>query len=303
LSSFHIDQTSTPHEYVGHLEIARFLRLHIYGVQTLGFRAKIKTRPPKLAMTLNQNTESARRWQVALLEDNVETRVFFEAGIRASPHLELVGSFGSIAQARAWFADHQAEVFLTDIGLPDGNATDLIRQLALAQPACEILVVSMFGDDMTVLNCIEAGALGYIQKDSALGDIAETILDLKRGASPISPMIARKLLARLKSRPQSEPSSDSARDSLAKLQGKSPIIPSTAHQGHAPQDLELLTAREAEVLDLIARGYAYAEIARLTELSVHTVQFHIKNLYTKLAVHSRSEAVFEAARMGLLKSP
>lgn len=219
----------------------------------------------------------AHRWRVALLEDQPDTRDFFEQGVRACPELELVGAFGSIAQARAWFAQHAADVFLTDIGLPDGNAISFIRELSRDQPACEILVVSMFGDDNTVIACIEAGALGYIHKDTHPANVAQTILDLKRGASPISPMIARKLLGRIRH-----------------------AAPDTLGATVSPADITL-TAREAEVLDLIARGYAYAEIARLSGLTVHTVQWHVKNLYSKLSVHSRSEAVFEASRMGLLK--
>jgi DNA-binding NarL/FixJ family response regulator len=227
--------------------------------------------------TGSQDAAKKTPWRVALLEDNLDTRQFFEAGIRGCSALELVASFGSIALARAWFASNAAHVFLTDIGLPD--ALSLIRELSQLQPDCEILVVSMFGDENTVLSCIEAGALGYIHKDSTPTDIAQTILDLKQGASHISPMIARKLLGRLRSpfhKTKAEPDSKE----LAKLS---------------------LTTREAEVLDLIAKGYAYAEIARLTSLSVHTVQWHIKNLYSKLAVHSRSEAVFEASRIGFLK--
>ena len=199
--------------------------------------------------------------------------------MQAHPALQLVASFGMLAPARAWFAEQTADVLLTDLALPDGHGLSLIKALAAAQPACEVLVVSVFGDEDTVLACIEAGAVGYIHKDSTPADVAQTIVDVKHGASPISPMIARKLMARVR-----------------KAASASPPAPANA----APE--VPLSPREAEVLELIARGYSYAEIAQLKSVSMHTVQTHIKNLYAKLAVHSRSEAVFEASRMGLLGS-
>ena len=134
----------------------------------------------------------------------------------------------------------------------------------------------MFGDDENVLSSIEAGALGYIHKDAAPDDIAQTILDMKAGASPISPLIARRVLERFR--------------------GGADLTARTADDADRPA----LSPREQEVLALIARGFTYGEIARIQKVSVHTVQTHIKNLYSKLAVHSRSEAVFEATRMGLL---
>jgi DNA-binding NarL/FixJ family response regulator len=219
---------------------------------------------------------SASPWRVVLLEDDTQTRSYFEGCITSQPQLELAASFDTLADARAWLEQHVADVLLTDLSLPDGNGLALIRQLARQQPACEILVVSVFGDEDSVLACIEAGAVGYIHKDSRPVDVAQVIIDVKHGASPISPMIARKLFDRLRRISASE------------------AAPPAAH------DEVVLTPRESEVLELISRGYGYSEIARLKAVSVHTVQSHIKNLYAKLAVHSRSEAVFEASRMGLL---
>ena len=219
---------------------------------------------------------ASTQWRVVLLEDDSDTRAFFEACVAAHPLLTLAASFATLGDARAWFAAHTADVLLTDLSLPDGHGLVLIRDVARHQPACEILVVSVFGDEESVLACVEAGAVGYIHKDSQPADVAQIIIDVKHGASPISPMIARKLLERLR-RPQPA--------ALA-----------------APALEAALTPRESEVLELVARGYAYAEIARLQGVSMHTVQSHIKNLYAKLAVHSRSEAVFEASRMGLLGS-
>ena len=172
------------------------------------------------------------------------------------------------------------------MGLPDGSGLDVIRHARLRHPQCEALVISMFGDEDNVLASIEAGALGYIHKDATPDDIAQTILDMKAGASPISPMIARRVLARFLVL-------QSGRDGLTKE-------PLPALQPLAMDAKRFLSAREQAVLGLIARGFSYNEIARLQSVSVHTVQTHIKSLYSKLAVHSKSEAVYEATRMGLL---
>jgi len=216
-------------------------------------------------------------WRVALLEDDAGTRRFFEVCVSGHPALALAASFATLAEARRWFARESADILLTDLSLPDGHALALIREVVRQHPACDVLVVSVFGDEETVLACVEAGSVGYIHKDSSPGDVAQVILDVKRGASPISPMIARKILERV-------------RRAAAPAPGTASLVDESVS----------LTRRESDVLELVARGYSYAEIARLQSLSIHTVQSHIKNLYAKLAVHSRGEAVFEASRMGLL---
>jgi DNA-binding NarL/FixJ family response regulator len=222
-------------------------------------------------------------WRVLIVEDDPQMREFFASSVRRCGELRLAGSVGSAAEARAWL-DQSAEtldVLLTDLGLPDGSGLEVIRHAIGRNPACEALVISMFGDEENVLASIEAGALGYIHKDSTPDDIAHTILEMKDGASPISPMIARRVLAKYRLLKDAEP----------------PPARATPPTGRP------LSPREQEVLQLIARGFSYAEIARLTGVSVHTVQTHIKNLYGKLAVSSKSEAVFEATQLGLLRVP
>ncbi len=242
-----------------------------------------------------QHDATPRRWGVLVVEDDSRARAFFEASVQRSAHLYWLGSAGTVQEALAWLARTATipDVLLVDLGMPDGTGLDVIRDAVARFPGCEPLVVSVFGDEENVLASIEAGAVGYIHKDAAPEDIAQTIVEMKAGASPISPMIARRVLAKYRS-----------------LQ--SAVVPGAlagAPPGVAPEvvfeesDRGLLSAREHEVLTLIARGFSYAEIARLKGLSVHTVQTHIKNLYGKLAVHSKSEAVFEATRLGLLSHP
>jgi DNA-binding NarL/FixJ family response regulator len=224
-------------------------------------------------------------WRVLVVEDDPQMREFFAASVSRCTELQLAGSVGTVAEAKAWLDDdaNTVEVLLTDLGLPDGSGLEVIRHATRLHPRCEPLVISMFGDEDNVLASIEAGALGYIHKDSAPDDIAQTILEMLGGASPISPMIARKVLSKYVS---SKAAAPVIKKELAEL-------PRAA----------LLSPREQKVLELIARGFSYAEIARLQAVTVHTVQTHIKNLYAKLSVHSKNEAVFEASRLGLLPPP
>ncbi len=234
-------------------------------------------------------------WRVLVVEDDPLMRDFFAGSVSRCPKLTLAASVGTVAEARAWMDGQEtaADVLLTDLGLPDGSGLELIRHAIALNPHCEPLVISMFGDEDNVLASIEAGALGYIHKDSTPDDIAQTILDMRGGASPISPMIARRVLSKYRF--------SRANPAVAPMDVGHTAIETVAVQDQeAAVQRSILSPREQEVLTLISRGFSYAEIARLQSLSVHTVQTHIKGLYGKLSVHSRSEAVYEAGRMGLL---
>lgn len=225
-------------------------------------------------------------WQVLIVEDDLQTREFFAASVSHSAQLALAASLGSVTDACAWLEQpgNAVDVLLVDLGLPDGSGLDVIRFARQRHPQCEPLVISMFGDEDNVLASIEAGALGYIHKDATPENVADAVVQMKLGASPISPMIARRVLSKYLSLRGAPPA-------LA------PMPPAAAPSATMP-----LSAKELQVLELIARGFSYAETARLQNVSVHTVRSHIKSLYGKLAVHSKNEAVFEAARLGLLTS-
>jgi DNA-binding NarL/FixJ family response regulator len=230
-------------------------------------------------------------WQVLIVEDDPDMRVFFEASITRCNQLVLAVALDNVADAKAWLDDpaHRVDVLLVDLGLPDGSGLDVIRHARSSHPTCETLVISMFGDEDNVLASIEAGALGYIHKDAAPDDIAHTILEMKAGASPISPMIARRVLSKYLSLKSTTSPSEPVSAKLEVL-----TQPATEQKGP-------LSPSEQAVLELVARGFSYAEIARQKYVSVHTVQSHIKSIYSKLAVHSKNEAVFEATRIGLLR--
>ncbi len=245
-------------------------------------------------------------WRVLIVEDDPQMRDFFAASVTRCPQLQLAASLASVAEGRAWLDNdaNMVDVLLTDLGLPDGSGLEVIRHATRLHPRCEPLVISLFGDEDNVLASIEAGALGYIHKDSAPDDIAQTILEMKEGASPISPMIARKVLAKYaSSRARAAQDAQDAQDAPAPpTPAATPAAVAEPAARKAEGEPALLSPREHEVLMLISRGFSYAEIARLQSVSVHTVQTHIKNLYSKLSVHSKNEAVFEASRLGLLPS-
>lgn len=227
----------------------------------------------------------ARAWTVVVVEDDARTRRHFAQCIQASRQLLLLGDFGSVREVHAWIraADQHPDVLLSDLGLPDGSGIDVIRDTRARFPDCEPLVISMFGDEEHVVAAIEAGAWGYVLKDEMPENIVRTILDLKEGKPPISPGIARHVMRRLR---DGAPAPRAVAD--ARMDGKA------AHR---------LTEREIEILDLLSRGFRYDEIAALKEVKYYTVASHVKNLYRKMHVSSRSEAVFEGVNAGLIRLP
>ncbi len=229
-------------------------------------------------------------WRVLIVEDDPLMRAFFAASVERSTQLELVTGVATVAEAKAVFDDvtQGIDVLLTDLGLPDGSGLEVIRYARQCSPACEALVISMFGDEDNVLASIEAGALGYIHKDAAPDDIAKTILEMKDGASPISPMIARRVLSKYRSMQLTMPQTPVA------------VVPAAIKNATFVAEKGILSPREQEVLELVARGFAYSEIAAMKGLSVHTIQTHIKSMYAKLEVHSKLGAIMAATRIGLL---
>src|ERR1044072_5378191 len=121
-------------------------------------------------------------WSVVLLEDDKDTRRFFESCVRSHARLTLSASFAPPTPGRTWFESNTADVLLTDLALPDGHGLTLIRELADRQPGCDILVVSVFGDEDTVIACAEAGGGGYTPKQSAACARREVIR--RRAAGP-----------------------------------------------------------------------------------------------------------------------
>lgn len=224
---------------------------------------------------------SSDKTTVLIVEDEPEFRLRFKQIVESEPTLELVGVAANKREAQELIERSRFDVMLIDLGLPDGNGTDLIRQVSAKRPDVDIMVVTVFGDEQHVVSAIEAGATGYILKDSTAADVVSCIRLLRAGGSPVSPVVARSVLRAIRNR----------------MGG---TVSNTRPGGPSPEN-NPLSQRETEILQLLAKGMSFNEIGEILGISPHTVTAHIKKIYRKLAVHSRGEAVYEATQMGLLR--
>ena len=212
---------------------------------------------------------------VFIVEDDDLTRTSLVRRVAESQAgLQVTTAVGTCREIRAALEVSRPAVLLVDLGLPDGDGLDIIRETAQRWPAVLIMVITVFGDELKVVSSIKAGATGYLLKDDATVGIGEAIKQMLAGGSPISPAIARHLIRHF-------------RPAQTEAQAPPPVA---------------LTPREMEILTLASKGFSYAETAALLGLTSSTVSSYTKNIYGKLAVSSRSEAVYEATRMGLINS-
>ena len=186
----------------------------------------------------------------------------------------------SLAEARVCLAAQPMALALVDLALPDGNGMALIEQMRLEDPGLGILVVSAWSSEDAILGALRAGATGYVLKERDDLEVMLSIRSVLRGGAPIDPFIARRILELL---PQPAPAP----------------VSSVAAADITPLE-EALSARESQILRLVADGMSNREIAEQLFLSRHTVECHIKRIYRKLAVPSRTRAVHEARARGLL---
>lgn len=166
--------------------------------------------------------------------------------------------------------NNQYDIALVDLSLPDGSGIDLILNLKLEQKNCYIVVVTIFEDETHLFHALEAGADGYLLKDQSKDILIKAMKGITAGEPPLSPTIARKLIAKFS-------------------QVASPNIDSE------------LSERESTVLTLIAKGYRRSDTARILNITENTVAAHIKSIYKKLSISSRAEASMEAAKLGLIR--
>lgn len=211
--------------------------------------------------------------RVAIVEDDAEAVERIRTALAADGSLLIVAIAGNVADGKACVDAGGFDVLLCDLGLPDGSGISLIRYAAQKYKDIDIIVITIFAEQSKVLDSIRAGARGFLLKDERFGECAEGIREVRRGGSPISPTIARQLLKEFQPR---------EKDAKA---------------------VELLSKREAEVLNLLARGFSFLEIGDLLSISRSTVATYVKNIYQKLEVNSRSEAVFEASSLGIIDMP
>lgn len=216
--------------------------------------------------------------KLALVEDNIRTRSRIAKLLEQSLADVRITQLGNLEAALAFAATSKQDYWLIDLGLPDGSGVDLIRYVRQSHEKANILVISVFGDVDNIVKSIQAGADGYLLKDAIDKDLIQAIHAIGLGGTPLSPMIASRLLERML---------------------PAPVVP---HDASVLEATATLTSRETELLGLLARGYKYAEVSQLMNISLATVQTHVRRIYSKLAVNSRAEAVFEAKALGILSS-
>lgn len=216
---------------------------------------------------------------VLIVEDDPAFRARYVNILAADPSFKIVASVGTGGEGLAMLELRKPDVLLVDLGLPDLSGIEVIRYASESLPNCECMVVTVFGDEEHVLASIEAGASGYLLKDATAEHFLAGIRELINGGSPISPIIARRLLKRFQS-----------------------DVPTPAPRPVTGDLAEIIISeRERQILLLASKGYNYPEMGTLMGISPHTVTSHVKKIYRKLAVHSRGEAVFEAQRMGIIR--
>jgi len=207
---------------------------------------------------------------VAIVEDSPDIRMGTSFVLRSSKACTVVGEYETAEELIDTFSEVRPEVVLMDLGLPGMSGIEAITELKRDHPRLEIIVLSVFEDDNNVFRAICAGASGYITKPATPQQLVEAVEHAFGGGTPMSPHIARKVLDMFKQ-----------------------------HLPPPMSDYDL-TPRELEVLQLLVHGEDYKSIADKLFLSVFTVRAHIRNIYDKLHVHSKSQAVVKALRENVI---
>jgi len=188
----------------------------------------------------------------------------------------------TLAQARERLASQPFALALVDLGLPDGNGTELIAEMHAEDASLAILVISAWSTEDAILAALRAGATGYVLKERDDLEVSLSIRSVLRGGAPIDPFVARRIIEELRPRPASPPNAGG------------PEAGDSADPG------ETLSPRESQILRLVSEGLGNREIAEELFLSRYTVECHVKHIYRKLAVSSRTRAIHAARTRGLL---
>jgi DNA-binding NarL/FixJ family response regulator len=213
-----------------------------------------------------------------LLEDHPNTQTWISDIIReAFPDTEIEIA-GTVQQGLALLEGDPYDQAIIDLSLPDGSGVDVIRAIAECHPTTRIVVATIFDDEDHLFAALRAGAKGYVLKDQPRANLVRVLKAMDHGEPPLSPSVARRILDFFERPPLGRPTSDEA------------SLP----------EPDLLTVRESEVLEIIARGASKADVANSLKISPNTVATHIKSIYRKLDISSRAEASLAARRLGLL---
>src|SRR5262245_49719578 len=208
---------------------------------------------------------------VAVIEDQPDIRDGLALLIGSTPGFRCVGVYRSVEEALPGLAHRPPTIALLDIGLPGMSGIDGIRPIRERQPTVYILMLTVYDDDDRIFNAMCAGATGYLLKKTPPGRLIESLREAVNGGSPMSPEVARKVVSLFRTiRPRAGADYD-------------------------------LTGHETRLLRMLVDGHNYTTAAEELKVSVNTVAFHMKRIYEKLQVHSKSEAVAKALREGVIQ--
>jgi DNA-binding NarL/FixJ family response regulator len=226
-------------------------------------------------MTVGAETKPAR---VLVADDQTVVREGIVMLLGLLPGIEVVGAAGDGEEAVELVAELAPDVVLMDLRMPRCDGVEATRRIRTEYPGTQVVVLTTFADDESLFPALKAGARGYLTKDAGGDEIARAVRSVLSGDAGLSPSIQRRLLERL----------------------SHPEPPQPLPAGEAPDGL---TAREVEVLALIAEGLTNQEIARELHVSTATVKTHINNLFAKTGIKDRAQAVRYAYAKGLVRPP
>lgn len=209
--------------------------------------------------------------RVGIVEDREEYREAVSSLISGVSDFRLAGAFPCMEEALASIASDLPDVLLVDLGLPGMSGIEGIRILRERYPKLAIVAVTVFNDDARIFDSLCAGASGYLLKTTSASRLVDSIREVMEGGAPMSPEVARKVLLLFR---QCRP---------------------------APHAVHDLTPHELRLLRLLVEGHSYRTAAAALGVTVHTVSFHLRQIYDKLQVHSKSAAVAKAVREGLVR--
>lgn len=212
--------------------------------------------------------------RVIVVEDDAPTLEALCASVKQNSKLQLIAEASNFTSAKAQLTSQPCDLVLLDLVLGNDSALPLITLSQNLSPPPKVLVISVLGDESSVIQAIELGANGYLLKEDAMHNLEEAIARVLSDEAPISPAIARHLLRKLQKLPS---------------------------QGSLNTFDDQLSRRELQMLDALAQGFSYQEVAEKYSISYHTVADYVKSLYQKLQVGSRGEAVAKGVRAGIVR--
>jgi DNA-binding NarL/FixJ family response regulator len=216
-------------------------------------------------MTDHNTNKNREKNKVVIVEDDVEIRNGFQIMVNSAENFVVIATFGSAEEFLLKASTLQFDVVLMDIKLPGMSGIEAVRVLKANNPTVEIMMVTVYDDSELVFEALKAGASGYLSKGMSYAKLLEALDDLIKGGSPMSSKIARLVINNLRVNPDSP-----------------------------------LTKREATILQLLAEGKTYYQMAEELYISRDTIKTHLKHIYAKLYVKSRAEAVAKASKQKLI---